>query len=235
MKILIVGGMHGNEPLGISLVKIFQKKTIRNIDAILANEKAIKENRRFIKKDLNRSFPGDINSKNYEEKRAAEILEACKRYDLVLDFHNTYCPNNDCTFLGESASEFLFDVSCWLGFKKVIVADYDCINKYAVNCLSMEVSLRNKLMNTKTWYEKILRLANMQSLPKARGVKRYKFVYRITLEDRDRLNLKEKKLKAFKPLSKNLASYMGVKSPAYPIFIKDKFTPYNYGGLLNKI
>jgi len=32
-----------------------------------------------------------------------------------------------------------------------------------------------------------------------------------------------------------LAEKMGVKTPAYPIFINDKFTPYNYGGLLNKI
>ena len=75
----------------------------RYFDAILANQQAIAGECRFVLQDLNRSFPGDIKSKVYEQKRAAELLKATIQYDIVLDFHNTYCPANDCGFVGESA------------------------------------------------------------------------------------------------------------------------------------
>ena len=233
MKILVIGGMHGNEPLGIGLVRRFQKKQVENIDATFANEKAIKANSRFVRQDLNRSFPGG-KDKSYEQKRATYLLNLCRGYDLVFDFHNTYCPNNDCTFVGESANKNLFDVSAYFGLRKVIVADYECINKYAPNCVSIEISLPSKAMNTDLWYKRIIRLSKMDAVPPSGSVKKYRFVYRMTLEDKDRLDLTNKNLKTFKAIGRRLANSMGVKSPAYPIFIGDKYTPYNYGGLLNK-
>ena len=57
----------------------------------------------------------------------------------------------------------------------------------------------------------------------------------MTLEDRNRFNLREANLKAFKPINKKLAINMGIENPAYPIFIDDRFTAYNFGGLLNKL
>ena len=87
MKILVIGGMHGNEPLGIALVKSLAQEPIDNVDAIFANQKAIANDCRFINSDLNRSFPGDSKSSVYENRRAAEILKMTKDYDLVLDFH----------------------------------------------------------------------------------------------------------------------------------------------------
>lgn len=234
MKILIIGGMHGNEPLGIKLVKMFQSKHIIGVDAVFANERAIKANLRFVNQDLNRSFPGNMRSKTYEQKRASYLLNFCKKYDLVIDFHNTYCPNNDCTFVGESASKNLYNISSYFGLKRVIVADYACLNKYAPNCISVEISLDSKAIDAAIWYKRISRLSKMDSVLSTSGVEKFRFVYRMTLEDRDRLNLTKKNLKAFKPISKRLADIMGVKNPAYPIFIGDKYTPYNYGGLLNK-
>jgi len=235
MKILVIGGMHGNEPLGLEVVKLFKANPVKDIYVILANEVAVEKSRRFVKKDMNRAFPGNAKSRDYEEKRASELLKLCKKYELVLDFHNTHCPNNDCTFVGNYAKDFLFDVSSWLGLKRVIIADYDCINKFAPNCISIEVSLSSKLMKPPFWFKRIIELANARSIPKQRGLKKYRFVYRVTLEDRDRLQLDKKKLKAFKALSKELANVMGLQSPAYPIFIGDSYTPYYYGGLLNRI
>ena len=69
----------------------------------------------------------------------------------------------------------------------------------------------------------------------ASKVEKFRFVYRMTLEDKSRLNLERENLRAFQSIDLKLAEKMGVKTPAYPIFINDKFTPYNYGGLLNKI
>lgn len=235
MKILIIGGMHGNEPLGQEVVKLFRLKAVADVDILLANERAIKQGVRFTEADLNRSFPGNPESKVYEEQRAARVLEATKGYDLLLDFHNTHCPNNDCSFIGQSADPLLFDVSSYFGLKRVIVADYDCINKYAPNCISIEISLDSTLMNPGWWYEQIRALALLANLPKAKDMEAYRFVYRMTLRDKARYDLPHQKLKAFREINDALAKKFGVDSPAYPIFINDAYTPYNYGGLLNKI
>lgn len=234
MKILVIGGMHGNETLGLKVVKLFQDNHVLEVDTLLANEQAIEANCRFVGQDLNRSFPGDSKSDKYELKRAYEILKTARKYDVVLDFHNTYCPENDCGFVGVSASDKLTDVAWVLGLDKVIVADYDCINKYAGNCLSIEVSLDSSLNSAEFWYERISILSRLDSFITKSNVKKFRFVYRITLEDKERLKLSTKSLKAFKPMSVENARELGVPSPAYPIFIGDKFTPYNYGAVLNR-
>lgn len=235
MKILVIGGMHGNETLGLEVVKLFQDNPINQVDTLVANEQAVKANCRFVGQDLNRSFPGDRKSVDYEPRRAAEILEATKMYDVVLDFHNTYCPENDCGFVGERAGDTLIDVAWFLGLDKVIVADYDCINMSANNCLSVEVSLDSALNNAKLWYERIVTLSRIESFATKSNVQKFRFVYRMTLEDKEQLELDKLDLRAFQPLSKELARAMRVASPAFPIFVGDSFTPYNYGGILNKL
>lgn len=234
MKMLVIGGMHGNETLGLEVVKLFQDNPVVSVDTLLANEQAIEANCRFVGQDLNRSFPGDSKSSEYEPKRAAAILKEAKKYDIVLDFHNTYCPNNDCGFIGETASDILTDVAWVLGLNKVIVADYDCINKASNNCLSVEVSLDSELNNAKLWYERILMLSKLDSFTAKSEVQKFRFVYRMTIDDKERLELDKRILRAFQPIDNELASEMGVLSPAYPIFIGDSYTPYNYGGLLNR-
>lgn len=234
MKILVIGGMHGNEPLGIDIVALFQKDPAKNVDATYANERAIQQASRYTSKDLNRSFPGNNKSSIYEDQRAATLLAAAKNYDVVLDFHNTHCPSNDCGFVGETAPSTLYNVSAWLGLTRIIVADYDCINKYAPNCLSVEISLSSNVMNADYWYKQIVALSKLQSAPKA-AVQRYRFAYRMTNQDKELLQLPAKNLQAFEPISRDLARSMGVESPAYPIFVGDTYTPYNYGGLLNDL
>lgn len=235
MKVLVIGGMHGNETLGLKVVELFQKSPVKNINANFANEQAIKGNCRFVGQDLNRSFPGNIKSKEYEPKRAAQLLKLTKKYDVVLDFHNTYCPNNDCGFVGDTANNQLFEVAWFLGLDKVIVADYDCINKSASNCLSVEVSLDSPLNKPELWYERIKQLSILETFSTKPKIELYRFVYRMTLADKDKLGLDKQNLEAFQPMDNKLAKAMGVKAPAFPIFIGDSFTPYNYGGVLNKI
>lgn len=233
MNILVIGGMHGNEPLGQDVVAGFRKKPVKNVDAIFANQEAIDRNQRFVTQDLNRSFPGRLDSEEYETRRAAELLRLAKYYNVILDFHNTHCPDNDCGFVGETAPQKLYDVASWLGLKRVIAADYDCVNKYSSNCLSIEISLSSGAMDAQLWRERINELAQQTRLKKAEDLKIFRFVYRMTLDDKMRLGLPKKNLRAFQPIDENLAAEMGVASPAYPIFVNDAYTPYNYGGLLN--
>lgn len=235
MNVLIIGGMHGNEPLGLELVKLIKKNPIKNVDAIVANKQATLNNCRYVKYDLNRSFPGDDTSEDYETSRAAEILSVTKKYDIVLDFHNTCCPDNDCAFIGEGANVVIDNVAQSLGLTKVIVADYDCINKYADNCLSVEVSMSSPQNDPTMWYEKIASLSNITQFSVVPNLEKYRFIYRMTLADKKIVIASGQELKAFWPIDPKLARRLKVKTPAYPIFIADNFTPYNYGGILNKL
>jgi succinylglutamate desuccinylase len=79
-KVAIVGGTHGNERNGVYLVKHIESElSERNYNfqhsCILANPRAIEENRRYFDTDLNRCFlPQDLlnsqNAKEYERNRA---------------------------------------------------------------------------------------------------------------------------------------------------------------------
>jgi hypothetical protein len=235
MRILIIGGMHGNELLGLKIVKLLHSMPIKSVGTVLANEQAIVAKRRYMGLDLNRSFPGSSKSKNYESQRAAQLLRLARKYDVVLDFHNTYCPDNNCGFVGENASQRLYNAAWLLGIKDIIVADYDCINKYAVNCLSVEISLNGRLDRPELWYERIKMLSKLDNFSVTPSIRKYRFVYRMSLDDKDRLDLPSKNLKAFQPMDSKTANALGVKSPALPIFIGDRFTPYNYGGILNRL
>lgn len=232
MRILVIGGMHGNEPLGPSVVKMFEQCPSTNVDTLIANPAAYKNKTRFVDQDLNRSFPGKTTG-NIEQKRALSVLKVCKGYDAVLDFHNTHCPNNDCTFVGQSANELLYGISSYFKLKRVVVADYECVNKYVPSCISIEISLTSSLNNPDLWYQKIIDLSELISVPVAKNLETYRFAYRMTTEDRDRLGLADRKLKAFMPIDSGLAAAIGVQTPAFPIFINDAYTPYNFGGLLN--
>ena len=235
MKILVIGGMHGNELLGVKLVERLQKEDVKNIDGVYANSPAIDGNCRFVKTDLNRSFPGDIQSDDYESRRADELLQLCSQYDLVLDFHNTHFSGNDCSFVGQNGNQELFDVSEYLGLRRVVVVDYECINKYAPNCISIEISLDSKCNDVEYWRRLIVRLSKLKTVKSYTAIEKFKFVYRMTLEDKANLGLEKECFAAFEPIDDNLANKLGVTSPAYPIFVADDYTPYNFGGLLNKI
>lgn len=103
-KVAIVGGTHGNELTGVALVKKFERfpELIRResleVLALLANLRAIAENRRYIDRDLNRCFAvhelSDPGLTGYEEKRAKEIKAILhpthgSGVDFIIDLHST--------------------------------------------------------------------------------------------------------------------------------------------------
>jgi len=85
-NVLFLAGTHGDEPVGIELMKALGDGKAH--DWLVANEKAVALNRRFVDCDLNRSAPGVLGSDKYEERRAAEILLKAKDYNGVVDLHN---------------------------------------------------------------------------------------------------------------------------------------------------
>lgn len=88
----IVGSLHGDEPAGKKAIeKILEEelKFQKPIKFIIGNERALKKDVRFTDCDLNRSFPGDSSSENYEERLARKIMREIEG-TMVVDLHTTH-------------------------------------------------------------------------------------------------------------------------------------------------
>lgn len=233
-KILVIGGLHGNEPLGLEVCKKLEKLNAPGIDVLYGNPEAIKKNIRFVDEDLNRCFPGDSEG-SVEARRAAQIMQAAQGYDIVIDFHNTHCPDNDCTFVG-SQSKVIAQLPAFLGLNRVVMADaYDSINKYIDGCLSVEISLSSPLFDIDYWVQQMLSLKEFEPTKNYGKLQTYEFVYRITRQEQNKYKFPN--WEAFKPIqSKEVKSlpieYVG---ELYPIFVDDVYTPYNYAALLRNL
>jgi hypothetical protein len=229
MNILVIGGLHGNEPLGIEIVRAIERDPIPNVTAIFGNPAAIKKGVRFIESDLNRVFPGNQSGMT-EERRAAFLMEATKSYDVVLDFHNTHASGNDFGFVGNDTCTVL-PVATFLGFSRVIIADYNCINKFVPTCLSCEVSLDSPEMSVPRWIEKIRVLAETTPLPKTLPTL-YRYAFRVT---RDMQNANRFTWRVMEPISPRDRDRLSLPQDTYfPIFVDDAYTPWNYAGLIIK-
>ncbi len=105
-NIAIVGGTHGNEFTGAYLVKYWFKNSHLveregfKTEIVFANQKAFKEVRRYIDRDLNRSCSDMIlnaSDSNLHEERLAKELNSLigpkdnkdKNTDFVIDLHTT--------------------------------------------------------------------------------------------------------------------------------------------------
>lgn len=90
-EVAVVYCTHGDETAGKKAVERLLSSRPdfqRAVKFVFANEKAYKEEKRFIDSDLNRSFPGDLESEVYEERIAAQMMDELE--DLkVLDIHET--------------------------------------------------------------------------------------------------------------------------------------------------
>ncbi len=86
-KVLLVVATHGDERIGIEVANILQQKNIGGFDVLIGNPKALKESKRFVDADLNRSYPGNSVSNKYEEVLAVKNFKNAKKYRYVIDIH----------------------------------------------------------------------------------------------------------------------------------------------------
>lgn len=86
----IVGCVHGGEKIGKKAIAELSKLKIKkgSLLTVIANPVAVKNNKRYIEKDLNRSFPGNKNG-CYEEKLAFQLRKELSACDYVVDIHST--------------------------------------------------------------------------------------------------------------------------------------------------
>lgn len=100
MRIALVGGTHGNEPVGIEVMSLFRlsQQTYKNdYQCFWGNPKAFELKKRYVDSDLNRAFGEQGKPKGYEKERA-EILtnEIQGHFDFCIDLHTT-TSNMGCT------------------------------------------------------------------------------------------------------------------------------------------
>lgn len=146
-RVAIVGGTHGNELTGVYLVDKFDRSPeLLQRDSfecmtLIANPQAVMANRRYIDRDLNRSFDnGDLVNlelTGYEEKRAREIALKLTNVDLIIDLHSS-TSNMGLTILPSSKHLFNLQLAAYLS-----QLHPDVRVCYGVNCNGGDPMLRS--------------------------------------------------------------------------------------------
>eukprot|EP01134_Creolimax_fragrantissima_P004050 CFRG4050T1 len=113
-KIVILGGVHGNELVGVEIVRRLVKNltgTERipskgSLVLALGNLKAIELNKRFVVSDLNRCFNVDdidkplTESSTYEEIRSRQLTDHVATANVLIDIHATNKPSQAFVRIG---------------------------------------------------------------------------------------------------------------------------------------
>jgi len=124
-------GVHGNEKAGVYAVK----KILKNINIkkgvvyfVFANPKAIKENKRFIDKNLNRCFLDNQKGNFYEEKRVKDLIKILECSDALLDIHASTSPKTIPFVITDSGLDIVKNMNF-----KIIATGFDNIEPGATD------------------------------------------------------------------------------------------------------
>jgi predicted deacylase len=91
-ELAVVGAIHGDEPCGAHAIEALlaeEPPVTQPVKCIIANQRALVQNVRYIDTDLNRTFPGDPAGDAHEQRVAAALLtelEGC----TVFSMHSTH-------------------------------------------------------------------------------------------------------------------------------------------------
>lgn len=119
MKFAIIGGTHGNEPVGIKAIdKLAIKSEHHSYQTFIGNPKAYDLQKRYVDSDLNRSFGRSGEAIGYELLRSKELTDQIKdHFDFILDLHTT-TSNMGLTVILTRTDEKSLQAACHL--QKVI-------------------------------------------------------------------------------------------------------------------
>lgn len=237
MRLLVLGGIHGDEPLGIEIVEALQRDPVPGVDALIANPEARRLNRRYLDADLNRVFPGALDDDCYEVRRAYELRDRLgDDYDLIVDFHNTHSANNDCGFVGDQGNRRLAaEAARFLGLSRLVIANYDCVNRYSPNCLSVEISLSSSECRADLWLARLRALARASAddLAELTLPLLYRFAGRVT---RDRAEgLVNGEWSAFDAVPVSDGEALDLVPGSRAIFVNDAYTPLNFAAIVEQV
>lgn len=111
--ILLISGIHGDEPCGWKGVERFYRshwdEIKQPITVVFANTKAAMDNERYIETDLNRLFDFNPDNGLYEEKLANEISSIIDNFELVVSLHSTQSTPKPFVLLSPPVNDVVFD------------------------------------------------------------------------------------------------------------------------------
>lgn len=140
-KCVILGGVHGDDKLGLGVLTYYFKHNNPLFQLVLGNHLAMKEGKKFIDFDLMLAGKGDITCTTSVEKcRAAEIHEILEQFDYVVDIHGSHF-NDDCLIITKKDKKTLRFAKAF-GIKKVIYVDPD---NYLTSTVPYNVTLIKKI------------------------------------------------------------------------------------------
>lgn len=101
----IMGITHGNEVAGLPIVNTFLREILADparlripLALILGNPVAARQNRRFVDRDLNRSF-SRVQKATWEDQRARDLEGILSQSSFLLDLHQTSEPSETPFFI----------------------------------------------------------------------------------------------------------------------------------------
>jgi hypothetical protein len=162
-------------------------------------------------------------------------MQVVAGYDLIIDFHNTRSDDNNCSFVGETFIKETLQLSLFMGLNRIVVADYNCINKYLANCLSIEISFSSTdLNNADYWYEKLVALstADIQTQNLA-DLQLFNFIDRVNGDTYNQFNFNFQNFESISRQDK-LDLGMSAKLEMYAIFVNPNLFAGNYCAVVQK-
>lgn len=97
-EVAVVGLVHGDEICGLRAINRLKENVEKSkveiqkpVKLVIANEKAFNRGVKYVDTDLNRSFPGNEKSEDYESRLAVKLEEELKGLK-VLDLHASKSP-----------------------------------------------------------------------------------------------------------------------------------------------
>jgi succinylglutamate desuccinylase len=118
-SIALVACVHGDEIVGKKILKELKKKYVfqKRIGFFIAHPIAVAQKKRFIKQDLNRSFPGNIKGV-MEEKIAHKLKNELDNFDVLIDIHATNS-NIDSLVIVTNLSNSIKKILKFIPIKKI--------------------------------------------------------------------------------------------------------------------
>ena len=207
-KLLVSGGVHGNEYTGVYIINRMRKKPLKtkslDIIPLLANPKAFKLCRRYKDKDLNRSFAtADLNNSSldtYEDQRAREInqlygTKSNSPIDFLVDLHTT-TTNLGKTIITDGKNPLVKKLCEFLveQIDNLRVIQHESVTSMAINNIApMSLTIEIGAVHTSNYDPKTIditteilnkiieffEMLNNDNLPKTKQCKAYKAVKTI--------------------------------------------------------
>lgn len=162
-NILFFAAVHGDEKIGINVMNKLEKNLILKISWLIANEKANEKGVRFIDVDLNRAAPGIKKAKQYEFRRAKELIEIAKNFKYIIDLHGTKANSGIFTIITNPKIENLLLASA-LPIKNIVIWNSDKIKEFGpitrfVNCgIEIECGPKDSAIIEKQLFEIIKKI-----------------------------------------------------------------------------